>query len=173
MVADPVEGRGREDRVDRLFEPQLEQVLRERLDIVAEAFLCLLDHRAAAVDRDHRAVREPLEQLRGHAAGAAAGVEHALVAAQVQAVDDVARHRELGVRLPVVRGGVPFARWHTTVRYRIRRILRGPPSLVRLYVAERHVRTRSGTPGYCVGTAPGVTAGVGVGFGPLAQSLVL
>ena len=54
----------------------------------------LLDHRRAAVDGDHRAVRDPPASS-GDPAGAAAGVEHPLVPAEVEPVDDVARHREL------------------------------------------------------------------------------
>ena len=99
---------------------ELDQVDGERLDPVAEPLARLLDHRRAAVDGDHRAVRDAREQLLGDAAGAAAGVEHALVPAEVEAVDDVPRHRELRVGHPVVGGGIPFTRRHTSVRYRIR-----------------------------------------------------
>ena len=73
------------------------QVDGERLDPVAEPLARLVDHRLAAVDRDQRAVRDAREQLLGDAAGAAARVEHALVPAEVEAVHDVPRHRELRV----------------------------------------------------------------------------
>ena len=84
------------------------------------ARMLLVDHHLAAVDRDQRAVRDPREQLLGDAAGAAARVEHALVPAEVEPVHDVPRHRGLRVGHPVVGGGIPFARRHTSVRYRIR-----------------------------------------------------
>ena len=51
---------------------------------VAEPLARLLDHRRRAVDGDHPAVRQALEQRLGHAAGAAARVEHRLVAAQLE-----------------------------------------------------------------------------------------
>ena len=53
----------------------------------------LLDHRARAVDGDHAAARQPLDQHRGDAAGAAARVEHGLVAVQPQPPQHVAAHR--------------------------------------------------------------------------------
>ena len=129
VVGDPVERGGRDDRVDRPVKGQLEQVGREHLGAVAEPRPRLLDHRRTAVDGDDRAVGHTLDQQLGDAAGAAAGVEHALVAAQVEPIDHVARHRHLRVRHPVVGGGVPLARRHTRVRYRIRLLtLRHRPS---------------------------------------------
>ena len=61
------------------------------------------------VDRDHVPVRQALEQHPRDAAGAAAGVEHRLVAAQLEPVEDLARHRLLRSRDAVVRLGVPIA----------------------------------------------------------------
>ena len=108
----------------------------------------LLDHRLAAVDGDHRAVRDALGEHLGDAAGAAAGVEHPLVAPEVEPVDDVARHRELRVGHAVVRAGIPFTWRHTSVRYRIRR-----------YVAAR-VRALSAD---LEGQRGGLRAGLGDG----------
>lgn len=51
-------------------------------------------------------VRDAVEDPRG----AAAGVEHELVATEVEAVDDVTSHRDLRVRDTVVGAGIPFAR---------------------------------------------------------------
>ena len=53
VVGDPVERRGREDRVDGLVELELDQVGGEGVDGVAEALAGLGDHRLAAVDGDH------------------------------------------------------------------------------------------------------------------------
>ena len=81
----------------------------------------LVHHRGRAVDRDHLSGGQALEQRGGHAPGAAAGVEHALVAAQLEAVEHVAPHRLERRRDPLVRGRVPVPRRHTLVRYRVRR----------------------------------------------------
>ena len=60
---------------------QLGQVGDQRLVLGAQHRAHLLDHRRGAVDRDHAALGQPLDQHRGDAAAAAAGVEHGLVAA--------------------------------------------------------------------------------------------
>ena len=86
----------------------------------AEPRARLLDHRRRAVDGDHLAAREPLEQRRRHPAGAAAGVEHALVAAQLEPVEHVATHRLERRRHALVGRGVPVTRRHTSVRHRSR-----------------------------------------------------
>ena len=78
-----------------------------------------LDHRGRAVDGDHCAAREPLDQRRGDAAGAAAGVEHALVAAQLEPVEHLAAHRLQRRGDALVGGGVPIPR-------RVRVIRRAP-----------------------------------------------
>ena len=70
------------------------------------------DHRRRAVDGDHLAARQALEQRRRHAPGAAAGVEHALVAAQLEPVEHLAAHRLQRRRDALVGGGVPVARRH-------------------------------------------------------------
>ena len=76
----------------------------------AEPLARLGDHRRRAVDRDDLAAREPLEQRRRHAPGAAAGVEHALVPAQLEPVEHLAAHRLQRRRDTLVGGGVPVAR---------------------------------------------------------------
>ena len=85
---------------------------------VAEPLARRLDHRRRAVDGHHLAARQPLDQRRGHPAGAAAGVEHPLVAAQVEPVEHLPPHRLQRRRHPLVGRRVPVARRHTTVRYR-------------------------------------------------------
>ena len=79
-----------------------------------------LDHRARAVDGDHAPARQPLGQRRGHPAGAAARVEHGLVAAQPQPRQHVAAHRLERRAEPLVGGGVPVARRHTRRTHRVR-----------------------------------------------------
>ena len=110
VVGDPVERRGREDRVDRLVQLELEQVGGEHLDARAEPLARLRHHRRRPVDRDDLAARQALDQRGGHAAGAAAGVEHALVAAQLEPVEHLAPHRLHRRRDPLVGLGVPVAR---------------------------------------------------------------
>ena len=58
------------------------------------------------------AVRQPLQQHRGHRAGPAARVQHRLVAGQRQPREHVARPALLDVGDAVVAGGVPGARRH-------------------------------------------------------------
>ena len=79
VVGDPVERRGREDRVDRLGELELGEVGHgeRRCGRRRARSRASLDHRRRAVDGDHAPARQALEQRRGDAAGAAAGVEHA------------------------------------------------------------------------------------------------
>ena len=69
------------------------------------------DHRGRAVDPDDVTLRtQPLQQLGAHAAGAAAEVEHGLVAAQRQAVEDLGAPALVRGGDRVVAAGVPFAR---------------------------------------------------------------
>ena len=113
VVGHPVEGRGRQDRVDRFDRERLAEIGDDVRDPVAEASEALarcLDHRRRSVEGDHPAARQATcEQLR-HAAAAAAGVEHPFVAGQREAIEDrlaPARHR---VGDAVVRAGIPVAR---------------------------------------------------------------
>ena len=57
--------------------------------VAGEALARRFQHPRRAVERDHAPMRQPLQQRRGHLAGAAAGVEHGLVAAQRQPRDRV------------------------------------------------------------------------------------
>jgi hypothetical protein len=57
VVADPVERRRGEDRVNRLVQLQLEQVGAADVDLRREQRSRLLDHRGSGVDRDHAPVR--------------------------------------------------------------------------------------------------------------------
>jgi hypothetical protein len=114
-----VERRGREHRVDGLAEVEREQIGLAHVDGVRQLRARLLDHRRRGVDRDHAAVRQPLEQRARDATGAAAGVQHRLVAAQHEPVEHVAAHRGQRSGDALVRRCVPIAR-HTFVRYHIR-----------------------------------------------------
>ena len=85
VVGHPVEDGVGEDGVDRLVEHELGQVGLEhggarRVERLAR----LRDHRRRRVHRHHVPVRQALEQHLGHPAGAAAGVQHGLVALQRQ-----------------------------------------------------------------------------------------
>ncbi len=84
VVGDPVEGGGREDRVDGLAELQLEQVADTQVSVRPEPLAGGVDHRGRLVDRDHAPAREPLDQRLRDAPGAAAGVEHGLIAPQLE-----------------------------------------------------------------------------------------
>ena len=112
VVGDPVEGGRRQDGVDRRIDRQrLEQVGHEvREALLAEALPSERDHRGAAVEGDDLAVRQPLAQHRRHLAGPAAGVQHPLVPAEVEPVDDDAAPPRHGRGQPVVGGGVPVPR---------------------------------------------------------------
>ncbi len=121
VVGDPVEGRGREDRVDRPVELKLQQIGDAQLGGVAQPLARGLDHRRRAVDRHHLAARQALEQRGGHPSGAAAGVENTLVAAEVEPVEHLASHRFERRRHPLVGRRVPVTGRHTTVRYREQR----------------------------------------------------
>ena len=119
VVGDPVEGRGRQDRVDRPVDRQrAAEVGDDVLDPVAERREPVargLDHRRRPVERDDATARQALGEQLGHPAAAAAGIEDALVAVERQAVEDdraPARHR---VGDPVVGPGVPVA-GHGAVR---------------------------------------------------------
>ncbi len=69
----------------------------------------LLDHRGRAVDGDHPAPRQALDQQPGDPAAAAAGVEHDLVAGQRQPVEDRPRPLFVRDRDAVVAARVPVA----------------------------------------------------------------
>lgn len=93
MVGDPVERRGREDRVHRVDTDRLEEVADEERDAVPEAAESLarpVDHRGRAVERDDVSVGETLDERLRYPSRAAAGVRDGLVTAQVEAVE----HRE-------------------------------------------------------------------------------
>lgn len=109
VVRDPVERRGRQDRVDRFGDRKRRgEVGHEVLDarIGSEPFAGALDHGGRAVERHHKAPRRPREQHRRHASGAAPGVEHALGAGEVEPVDDRCAPARHGRGQPVVRCGV-------------------------------------------------------------------
>ena len=83
VVEDPVEGRRRDDQVHRRLHLQLEQVAPTHPHPggqVGELARRLGDHLRRAVHRLDAAARHPLGDDSGHPAGAAARVEHALVA---------------------------------------------------------------------------------------------
>ena len=85
MVAHPVEGRGREDRVeagvgDRQRRPEVGDDVRHPIAEPREPASRGLDHRRRAVERHDPARRQALGEPLGDAAGPAARVEHGLVA---------------------------------------------------------------------------------------------
>ena len=87
--------RVREDRVDRLRQLQLDQVLTRERRSIAERLPGMLDHRRGDVDPVHAPLRNEVRDQRRDPTGAAAGVEHDLVAGEVEALELLARPREL------------------------------------------------------------------------------
>ncbi len=123
MVGDPVEGGGREDRVDGLgrarARPGRTRTPRRgrRGACGSRSTIAALPSTATTAPFGTRSsstsVTRPVPQPASSTRSSPA---------QVEPVDDVARHRELRVGDAVVGGGVPFARRHTYVRYRIRSV---------------------------------------------------
>ena len=81
------------------------------------------DHVGDGVDGDHAPARQALEQQPRHAARAAAGVEHRLVAAQLEAVEDGLRHLDLRGR----RRGGRSRRSSRAARRAHSAVVTGPP----------------------------------------------
>jgi hypothetical protein len=111
VVTDPVKRRVGEGRVHRLRKLERDEVLAQDRGAVAERLAGMLDHRRGDVDRVHPAARHPVGELRRHPPGAAAGVEHDLVAGQLEPVELLACPAELNVGDAVIRRGVPVACW--------------------------------------------------------------
>ena len=110
VVEDPVEGRGREDQVDRLVELQLEQVGDEIVGPVAERLARLLDHRLGAVDARSPGPRAGARPAASRdPARAAAGVEHVSSPRSSSRSSTSSAPLELRVGDPVVGLGVPLA----------------------------------------------------------------
>ena len=78
-----------------------------RLQVVAG----LGKHIFRAVERDHAAAREALQQLGGEASAAAAGVDHRFIAAQLQPGQHLRAPRLLGPGDAVIDLGVPLFAW--------------------------------------------------------------
>jgi hypothetical protein len=110
VVADPVKGGGREDRVHRPLELEREQVADAQVGPGAQARAGGLDHRGGLVEADRVPARQALDQRLGDAPGAAAGVQHELVAAQLEPVEHVQAERLHGRGDAVVAGAVPLTR---------------------------------------------------------------
>ena len=125
VVGDPVERRGRQDRVDRPVDRQRRaEVGDDVLDPVAEAGEPLargLDHRRRPVERDDPAARQALGEQLGDAAAAAAGVEDPLVAVERQAIEHDRRPSASSGRRRGRRSGRP-SRGHRRSAGRRRRL---------------------------------------------------
>ncbi len=93
VIGDPVEGRRREDRVERLLELELEQVAHVQLGPVAETSSRRFDHRGRLVHTDHATARKALEQRLRHTARSAAGVEHRLIAVKLESLEHLQTER--------------------------------------------------------------------------------
>ena len=136
----------------RAVQLELGQVGGEHLDARPEPLARLRHHRRRAVDRDDLAARQPLEQRGRHAAGAAAGVEHALVAAQLEAVEHLAPHR-----LQRRRDRAGRTRRSSRAASTAGRLRRRTRDRLDVRAAERVARTRAcrrGRCGRCAATAP-------------------
>jgi hypothetical protein len=110
VIGNPVEDRVREDGVYRLVEHEVDEVRLDHLGPVAERVSRGRDHGRGRIDRDHPAVREPVEQHLRDTATAAAGVEHRLVPLEFQPVQDRTGPGDLRIRHAVVGGRVPIPR---------------------------------------------------------------
>ena len=118
VIEHPVERRGAEDGVGAAGDRQRRGVGVDERDPAADAGA----HRGARrgqhvgrlIDADGAPVRQPPGEQLGEPAGAAADVEHRLVAAQRQAIEDGLAPGELRARHPVVGRGVPLARRRTS-----------------------------------------------------------
>jgi hypothetical protein len=106
-----MEGRRRQDGVDRGDRDRVEQVVHQVLDpLLAEADSSLVDHGRGSVQGDDVAPGEAFEEMFGHLPGPAAGVEHPFVPGEVEPPDDrdpPPGHRD---REPVVGACVPVPR---------------------------------------------------------------
>ena len=127
VVRDPVEGRGGQDRVRRSPRPAgaAPSGRRPRSRPVAANGASRARAASTIAGDPSSATTRPAgsraEQLLGHPAGPAAGVEHRLVAPQREATQDVGAPAGHRVRDAVVRRGVPVA------RSRSRRVVSHPP----------------------------------------------
>ena len=126
VIGDPVERRRREDRVDGLVVRQLEQVGAPHVG-VRQPLARRIDHRLRGVDGDHVPVGHTLDQRFGDPPGAAAGVEHRLIAAQLESFEYGEAERLHRAGDPVVALAVPCAR------------LRHVPDAIARLADERHV----------------------------------
>ena len=101
----------REDNVDRLGQLEIGEAGPDGYDVREAAIFNglrdLRDHVGRAIDGVDAAAGQALEQVEGDGAGAAAGVEDGLVAAQVQVIDDGLRPAAHGRADAVVDVGVP------------------------------------------------------------------
>jgi hypothetical protein len=61
------------------------------------------------VERDYTAIRQGLQQIRGKAAGAAAGIEQQLVPSQTETSEDLFSPADMWLREAMVFGRIPFA----------------------------------------------------------------
>lgn len=112
MIADPVEGRGREHGVHRLGWLELQEVADAQVDGRAETFARRVDHRGRRVDADHPAARQAPNELFGDPARTAAGVHDALVARKLEALEDPQAHLGLRTGEAVIAWAIPLARRH-------------------------------------------------------------
>ena len=88
VIGDPVEGGGREHCIHRALQIQLQQIQLAYVSIGSETLAGGCDHGGRGVYGDHAPPWQALDQCLCHPARAAAGVEHGLIAAQLQARED-------------------------------------------------------------------------------------
>jgi hypothetical protein len=119
VIGDPVKRRRRQDRVDRLLQLDLQQVSHAHVD-ARQTLACGVDHRLRGVYGDRTPTRQALDQQLRDPPRAAAGVEHGLVAAQLQPLQHLASERLHRPGDAVIAAAVPFSRLrHTSVRYHV------------------------------------------------------
>ncbi len=130
VVGDPVEGGGREDRVDGLGQLELQEIALAKINLRAlkwpgQPLAGGVDHRGGLVDRDHAPAWQSLGQRLGDPPRPAAGVEHGLIAAQLESCEHTEPERLHRLGDAVVAGAVPLAYWHTAVCYHVQTSVAG------------------------------------------------
>ena len=103
-----MEGRRREDHVDRLIHLELREIGDQVVRAVTEGLAGHLDHGFRGVDAEDAAIGQLLQQLGRNPTRAAARVHHILVALQVQALEHLEAPVVLRIGDAVVGLGVPL-----------------------------------------------------------------
>jgi len=115
VVGDPVQRRGREDRVYRLVQVQVQRVLAPHLRAVAEPPAREREHVRRGVQGQHTTSWHECQQRLGHAPGAAADVKHlGVLRDPLQSCEDLGGPGLLRLARASIRGRVPGSAHHSS-----------------------------------------------------------